>query len=90
MARRYEVHGTGRLGPWKRLKERFRAAKQQGDPAALEVEGDPRGGIQAPEYRHADPRDLVEHDGVVMAGPGGAPQDEQPVEESRERATSDA
>jgi hypothetical protein len=59
--------GTGRLGPW---------------ADALEVEGDPRGGLQSAAYRSADPRDLVEEDGVVMSGPGGAPQDGDP--EARE------
>jgi hypothetical protein len=90
MTARRSIFGTVRLGPWARLRERFRASKQQGDPHALDVEGDPRGGLQAPEYRHADPRDLVEHDGVVMAGPAGAPQDDQPVEHSRERADDPA
>ena len=51
------------------------AAKQEGDVHALDVEGDPRGGVQSDEYRHADPRDLVEEGGVVMSGPGGAPQE---------------
>jgi hypothetical protein len=63
------------FGRWKR-KEKHRADKQQGDPAALEREGDPRGGLQAPEYRNAGPTDLVEHDGVAMSGPGGAPQED--------------
>ena len=50
------------------------ADKQRGDPHALDREGDPRGGLQNDEYRHAEPTDLVETDGVVMSGPGGAPQ----------------
>jgi hypothetical protein len=62
------------LGRWFRRGEKDRVDKQQGDPHALDVEGDPRGGVQSDEYRHADPRDLVEEDGVVMSGPGGAPQ----------------
>jgi hypothetical protein len=62
------------FGRWKR-KEKHRADKQQGDPAALEREGDPRGGLQSPEYRTAEPTDIVETDGVAMSGPGGAPQD---------------
>ena len=66
------------LGRWKRRREAHRANKQEGDPHALDREGDPRGGVQSEEYRHADPRDLVEQDGVVMSGPGGAPQDEEP------------
>ena len=42
---------------------------------ALEREGDPRGGLQSPEYRNAEPTDVVEAEGVAMAGPGGAPQE---------------
>jgi hypothetical protein len=76
---------TGRQGPWEDPDEEARAAKQQGDPDALDVEGDPRGGLQSDEYRHADPRDLVEEGGTVMAGPGGAPQEGEPVEERRRR-----
>ena len=41
-------------------------------------EGDPRGGMQSEYYRTADPRDVVEHDGVVISGPGGTPQDGKP------------
>jgi hypothetical protein len=62
------------FGRWKR-KERHRADKQQGDPEALARAGDPRGGLQDPEYRTADPRDTVEAEGVAMSGPGGAPQE---------------
>jgi hypothetical protein len=58
------------------------AAKQQGDVHALDRPGDPRGGVQSPEYRHADPRDVVE-DGVAMSGPGGAPQDGSTPDERR-------
>jgi hypothetical protein len=76
--------GTGRKGPWKREEEDARAAKQQGDPHALDVEGDPRGGVQSDEYRHADPRDLVDETEVPMMGPAGAPQDDTSVEERRE------
>ena len=72
------------FGRWRR-KEKHRANKQQGDPAALEREGDPRGGLQSPEYRQAAPTDLVEDEGVAMSGPGGAPQEDAPVEERRER-----
>ncbi len=78
--------GTGRQGPWAEDDEDARAAKQEGDPAALEVEGDPRGGLQSDEYRTADPRDLVEEGGTVMAGPGGAPQEGLSVEERRRRS----
>jgi hypothetical protein len=44
---------------------------------------DPRGGAQSEEYRHADPRDLVEQGGTTMGGPGGAPQEDLSVEERR-------
>ena len=70
------------FGRWKR-RERHRANKQQGDPAALEREGDPRGGLQSPGYRNAEPTAIVEEDGVGMAGPGGAPQEERSPEERR-------
>jgi hypothetical protein len=71
------------FGRWKR-KEKHRADKQQGDPAALEREGDPRGGLQSPEYRTAEPTDIVETDGVAMSGPGGAPQDGEPDDGPRQ------
>jgi hypothetical protein len=71
------------FGRWRR-KEKHRASKQQGDPAALEREGDPRGGLQSPEYRTAAPTDVVEEDGVAMAGPGGSPPDDLSTEERRE------
>jgi hypothetical protein len=51
-------------------------AGRQGPSA--EAARDPRGGAQSDAYRHADPRDLVEEDGVVMSGPGGAPQEREP------------
>jgi hypothetical protein len=70
------------VGRWKR-RERHRANKQQGDPAALEREGDPRGGLQSPEYRQAEPTDVVEDGGVAMSGPGGAPPDERSTEKRR-------
>ena len=75
----------GVLGRWRRKREGARAAKQQGDPQALAREGDPRGGLQSDEYRSAEPRDLVEEEGVVMSGPGGAPQEGESVEERRAR-----
>ena len=53
-----------------------------------EGEGEPRGGLQSEEYRTADPRDIVEEDGVAMSGPGGAPQEGESVEERRERDRS--
>jgi len=68
------------LGRWFRRGEKHRAGKQEGDPQALDREGDPRGGVQSPEYRHADPRDVVEVDGVAMSGPAGAPQDDHEPE----------
>jgi hypothetical protein len=68
------------LGRWLRRDEKHRADKQQGDPQALDREGDPRGGLQHPEYRHADPREIVEVDGVAMSGPAGAPQDDRELE----------
>ena len=60
------------------------AAKQEGDVHALDREDDPRGGVQSEEYRLADPREVVEEDGVVMSAPGGAPQEERSIEERRE------
>ena len=63
------------FGRWLRRGEKHRADKQQADPGALEREGDPRGGFQDETYRSADPREVVEADGVVMSGPGGAPQE---------------
>ena len=68
--------------------EEHRADKQEGDVHALDIEGDPRGGVQSVEYRHADPREVVEEDGVAMSGPGGAPQEGESVEERRERDRS--
>ena len=64
------------FGRRRRRGEKSRADKQQGDPHALDREGDPRGGVQSDEYRHAGPTDVVEADGVPMSGPGGAPQDD--------------
>jgi hypothetical protein len=60
------------------------AARQQGDPTVLDRTDDPRGGTQSDEYRHADPRDLVEQGGTTMSGPGGAPQEDLSVEERRD------
>ncbi len=64
------------FGRWKR-KERHRANKQQGDPSALEREGDPRGGLQDEAYRRAGPTEIVVSEGVAMSGPGGAPQGDE-------------
>ena len=73
------------FGRWRRKGEDHRANKQQGDPDALAREGDPRGGLQSEDYRTADPREVVEEDGVVMSGPGGAPQEDVSPEERRAR-----
>jgi hypothetical protein len=70
------------FGFLKRGKSAGDAGKQEGDVHALDREGDPRGGVQNEEYRHADPRDVVE-DGVAMSGPGGAPQEETTPDERR-------
>jgi hypothetical protein len=71
------------LSRWRKRREKQRADKQQGDVHALDREGDSRGGVQGEEYRSADPRELVEEDGTVMAGPGGAPQEGTSPEERR-------
>ena len=64
--------------------------QQQGDSEAEapEREGDPRGGLGSREYRTADPREIVEEDGVAMSGPGGAPQEGRSADERRERDRS--
>jgi len=69
---------------WLRRKKAT-AARQEGDVHALDRPGDPRGGVQSDDYRHADPRTLVEEGGTVMAGPAGAPQEGESAEERRER-----
>jgi hypothetical protein len=76
------------FGRWLRRGEKHRADKQQGDPHALDREGDPRGGVQSEEYRHAEPTDVVEEEGVVMSGPAGAPQEDTSPDERRERDRS--
>ena len=68
---------------WRSARQRRRANKQQGDVHALDREGDPRGGVQSDEYRHADPRDIVVDEDVAMAGPAGAPQEGTNPEERR-------
>ena len=73
------------LGRWLKRGEKNRADKQQGDVHALDVDGDPRGGVQDEEYRTADPREVVEAEGTVMAAPGGAPQEGTSPEERREQ-----
>ena len=76
------------FGRWRKKGEKHRADKQQGDVHALDREGDPRGGVQSDEYRHAEPRDLVVDEGVAISGPGGAPQEGLSVDERRERDAS--
>jgi hypothetical protein len=73
------------FGRWRKRSEKHRADKQQGDVHALDQKGDPRGGVQSEEYRHADPRDVVVDEGVAMSGPGGAPQEGESVDERRAR-----
>jgi hypothetical protein len=90
---RFSLAGIGNapavFGRWRRKRETHRADKQEGDPEALTREGDPRGGLQSEEYRTADPRDVVEEDGVVMSGPGGAPHEDLSPEERRARDRSE-
>lgn len=76
-------YSVAMFGRWKKKGEEHRADKQQGDPAALERDGDPRGGLQDEQYRGADPREVVEAEGVAMSGPGGAPQEGTSTEERR-------
>jgi hypothetical protein len=71
------------FGRWRKKREEHRANKQQGDVHALDREDDPRGGVQSDEYRSADPREVIEDEGVVMSGPGGAPQEGTSPEERR-------
>lgn len=61
------------------------AARQEGDPTVLNRDDEPRGGTQSDEYRHADPREVVEEGGTTMSGPGGAPQEGLSAEERRGR-----
>ena len=78
---------AGGVGVWA-TDDELRANKQQGDPGALEVEGDPRGGLQDGEYRSADPRDVVQAEGVAMSGPSGAPVDGSSPDERRKEQRS--
>ena len=61
--------------------ERWRRRKLNRQRAG---EGDPRCGLQDEGYRRADPRDVVEADGVAMSGPGGAPQEDTSPDKRRE------
>jgi hypothetical protein len=67
---------------------RAAAEKQQGDVHALDRDGDPRGGVQSDDYRHATPVEVVEDAGVAMGGPGGAPPDDSTPDERRDRDRS--
>jgi hypothetical protein len=63
---------------WKRLFGK-------GNGNTLDRADEPRGGLQSDEYRHARPEDIVEEGEVVVGGPGGAPEDDETVEERRDR-----
>jgi hypothetical protein len=76
------------FGRWRKRNEEHRADKQQGDVHALDREGDPRGGVQDEEYRHAEPDSVVEAGGIAMGGPGGAPQEDSSPDERRDRDRS--
>jgi hypothetical protein len=67
----------------KKLLGRDDEPTTQVDPSMLHRPDDPRGGIQSDEYRHADPRDLVDEGGTTMSAPGGAPQEGLSPEERR-------
>jgi hypothetical protein len=75
----------GKLGSWRKKNEEHRADKQQGDVHALDVDGDPRGGVQSDAYRHAEPDTVVEAEGVAMSGPGGSVANDLSPDERRER-----
>jgi hypothetical protein len=66
--------------PWSR-HDNSRLPTSVKDVSELEAEDDPRGGLQDETYRHAEPTELVEAEGTVMSGPGGAPQEGRSVEE---------
>jgi hypothetical protein len=70
------------------LLNRARARSQGDDVHRLDVEGDPRGGVQSDEYRRAHPRDVVHEGDTTMAGPGGAPQEGLSAGERRGRDRS--
>ena len=54
------------------------ARKTKKGMRGLEHEDEPRGGRPAPQYRTADPRDLVVEGDTVMSGPAGTPQEREP------------
>ena len=70
---------------WFRRRRGASAARQEGDVHALDREGDPRGGVQSPEYRVAQPDDVLQEGETTMSGPGGAPADDSTPDERRER-----
>ena len=65
------------------MPEKRDPAKQRGDPHELDVEGDPRGGVQSEEYRTSDPREVVTEGETAISGAGGAPQEGKSVEERK-------
>jgi hypothetical protein len=65
--------------------EEAMARKSKDGMRGLEHENDPRGGRQSPDYRTADPRDLVVEGDTVMSGPAGAPQEREPELRRRSR-----
>jgi hypothetical protein len=73
------------LGWWRKRSEKASCEQAAGRPHSLDVEGDPRGGVQDEAYRSAEPTELVEADGVVMSGPGGAPHEGESPGERRRR-----
>jgi hypothetical protein len=67
------------------------ADREEADTTSLVRDGDPRSGMSAETYHTADPRDIVEEDGVAMAGPAGAPQEETtPAERRAEQRNDDS
>jgi hypothetical protein len=50
---------------------------------------DPRGGLQSDEYRHADPRSIVEEGETAMSGPAGTPQEEDLTIDERREASEE-
>jgi hypothetical protein len=61
---------------WPVLEKWLRKLRGKPEPSPMDRDDDPRGGMQSEEYRTADPRDIVEEDGVTMSAPGGTPQDD--------------
>jgi hypothetical protein len=81
--------GTGRQGPWQRQAGHPRDG-MGGNVHDLDVENDPRGGVQSHAYRTADPREIVVDGDTVMMGPGGHPVGElEPDEVIRDPALDD-